>query len=147
MRFRRGGIGHRYMQQVEPWLDATGWGASWPSFTHRVPSPATTQQDSAGDQGSGNPTTTHNRVGNNLEGAGSDGAGDVEEESDDNEDEEDDDLQSLDGDSEGDDPEQLNEDEDLDREGDDGEVIDSSAIADDEMDEDTEPFPSGFISL
>ena len=35
MRFRGGGIGHRYMRQIEPWLDGTGWGMSWPSFGDR----------------------------------------------------------------------------------------------------------------
>ena len=26
-----------YMRQVEPWLDATGWGATWPSLEDREP--------------------------------------------------------------------------------------------------------------
>lgn len=37
MRFRGGGVGHMYMRQVEPWLDATGWGATWPSLEDREP--------------------------------------------------------------------------------------------------------------
>ena len=37
MRFRGGGIGHTYMRQVEPWLDATGWGNTWPSLKDREP--------------------------------------------------------------------------------------------------------------
>ena len=39
MRFRGGGIGHIYMRQVEPWLDATGWGTSWPLLEGRDPDP------------------------------------------------------------------------------------------------------------
>ena len=39
MRFRGGGIGHLYMRQVEPWLDSTGWGTSWPSLSSRDPTP------------------------------------------------------------------------------------------------------------
>jgi len=35
MRFRGGGVGHGYMRQVEPWLDSTRWGASWPLFNDR----------------------------------------------------------------------------------------------------------------
>jgi hypothetical protein len=37
MRFRGGGVGHTYMRQVEPWLDATGWGTTWPSLKDREP--------------------------------------------------------------------------------------------------------------
>ena len=37
MRFRGGGVGHTYMRQVEPWLDATGWGNTWPSLKDREP--------------------------------------------------------------------------------------------------------------
>ena len=150
MRFRGGGVGHRYMRQVEPWLDATGWGASWPSFTHRIPEPAPTQQDSAHGQGDGNPATTQGSVGNSMEGGGSGGAGNAEEESEDDEDDEDDEggnLWCLDGNGEGNDPEQPDEDEVLDEEGDDGEVGDGPTDPDEELDEDAEPFPSGFISL
>jgi hypothetical protein len=39
MRFRGGGVGHLYMRQIEPWLDATGWGASWPLLRDRDPYP------------------------------------------------------------------------------------------------------------
>ena len=39
MRFRGGGVGHLYMRQIEPWLDATGWGTSWPSLKHKDPYP------------------------------------------------------------------------------------------------------------
>ena len=37
MRFRGGGVGHLYMRHVEPWLDATGWGTTWPSLRDREP--------------------------------------------------------------------------------------------------------------
>ena len=39
MRFRGGGVGHHYMREVEPWLDSTGWGASWPVLDGRDPEP------------------------------------------------------------------------------------------------------------
>jgi hypothetical protein len=39
MRFRGGGVGHMYMRHVEPWLDAAGWGATWPSLGDRYPDP------------------------------------------------------------------------------------------------------------
>ena len=39
MRFRGGGVGHMYMRQVEPWLDATGWGTAWPLLKDRDPDP------------------------------------------------------------------------------------------------------------
>jgi hypothetical protein len=32
-------VGHMYMCQVEPWLDATGWGVTWPSLEDRNPDP------------------------------------------------------------------------------------------------------------
>jgi hypothetical protein len=28
-----------YMRQIEPWLDATGWGTTWPSLKARDPDP------------------------------------------------------------------------------------------------------------
>ena len=37
MRFRGSGVGHMYMRQVEPWLDATGWGTAWPLLKDRDP--------------------------------------------------------------------------------------------------------------
>lgn len=37
MRFRGGGVGHIYMRYIEPWLDGTGWGKSWPSLGDREP--------------------------------------------------------------------------------------------------------------
>lgn len=37
MRFRGGGVGHMYMRYIEPWLDGTGWGKSWPSLHDRDP--------------------------------------------------------------------------------------------------------------
>jgi hypothetical protein len=37
MRFRGGGVGHMYMRQVEPWLDATGWGSTLPSLEVKYP--------------------------------------------------------------------------------------------------------------
>lgn len=32
MRYRGGGIGHLYMQNIEPWLNSTGWGTAWPGW-------------------------------------------------------------------------------------------------------------------
>ena len=37
MWFHGGGVGHMYMRQVEPWLDATRWGKTWPSLSDREP--------------------------------------------------------------------------------------------------------------
>jgi hypothetical protein len=42
MRFCGGGVGHLYMYQVEPWLDVTGWGATWPSLADRDPAAVVT---------------------------------------------------------------------------------------------------------
>jgi len=28
-----------YMHQVEPWLDTTGWGTTWPTLKDRDPDP------------------------------------------------------------------------------------------------------------
>jgi hypothetical protein len=39
MRFRGGGAGHLYMRDVEPWLDETGWGATWPSLSGKYQEP------------------------------------------------------------------------------------------------------------
>jgi len=60
MRFRGGGIGHMYMRSIEPWLDSTGWGKSWPSLSNRDPNPdcndakaSTTGQHSSTNEGDG----------------------------------------------------------------------------------------------
>ena len=50
MRFRGGGVGHGYMRWAEPWLDSTGWGATWPSFNHRIPDPGPTRQANTDSQ-------------------------------------------------------------------------------------------------
>ena len=39
MRFRGGGIGHRYPQEFEAQLSGAGWGTSWPSMKDRDPEP------------------------------------------------------------------------------------------------------------
>jgi len=52
MRFRGGGIGHVYMRQVEPWLDATGWGTTWPSLSDREPDPTGLTPTSEGERAS-----------------------------------------------------------------------------------------------
>ena len=49
MRFRGGGVGHLYMHQIEPWLDETGWGSSWPLLRDRDPCP---DQDPPWQEGS-----------------------------------------------------------------------------------------------
>jgi hypothetical protein len=53
MRFRGGGIGHMYMRPIEPWLDRTGWGNSWPSLQHMEPE---SEQDPLSDDGDGSST-------------------------------------------------------------------------------------------
>jgi len=45
MRFRGGGIGHIYMRQIEWWLDATGWGTTWPSLGGKDPCPDPLSED------------------------------------------------------------------------------------------------------
>ena len=169
MRFRGGGIGHRYMRQVEPWLDATGWGASWPSFTHRNPEPVPTDGQSNGDT-----TAAAETVRISGQCVGSSGAGNIAERSGDDEEDEEDKVSEEDEENEEDeedeedeeseegeegeedeededshDREEPAEDETLDEEGDIGdiELIDSDDSLDDEMEEDSDPFPSGFISL
>ena len=39
MQFGGGGVGHIYMCQIEPWLDATGWGTTWPLLKASDPDP------------------------------------------------------------------------------------------------------------
>ena len=139
MRFRGGGIGHRYMRQVEPWLDTTGWGASWPSFDHRSPEPILSD-----GQGCGDITATEDTVMNGGESGGSSGPDGMEEESEEDEEDDDGNLQQPDEDSN--DLEQ-SEEEAPDDEADAGEVEVVDNNLDEEFEEDTEPFPSGFISL
>ena len=135
------------MRQVEHWLDATGWGASWPSFDHRNPEPAPTQQGNANDHSAGNPATIQGCIGNGKDGGGSSGAGNAEE-SEDDKDNEGGSPQRPDEDGEGKDLEQpAEEDETLDEEGDRSDVADSYINPGEGEDEDTEAFPSGFISL
>ena len=45
MHFRGGGVGHTHMRHIEPWLDRTGWGTTWPSLDHREPAPPSNTQD------------------------------------------------------------------------------------------------------
>jgi len=96
MRFRGGGVGHLYMRLVEPWLDATGWGATWPSLGNREPAstaPAPPPQDRQANR--------------NAESNGNDVESDGSEDGD-----------SEDGD--GEDPEQPTDEEDLDEDEEDG---------------------------
>jgi hypothetical protein len=58
MRFRGGGIGHIYMRQVEPWLDATGWGTTQPSLGGRYPEPGREPPPHSGGRAAGPTTST-----------------------------------------------------------------------------------------
>ena len=84
MRFRGGGIGHIYMRQIEQWLDATGWGTTWPSLGREDPNP-----DLASDNG-------------NSLGCGMEDIGDDAEEEDEDEDDSvgEDDVEDEDGEDE-----------------------------------------------
>ena len=50
MQFCGGGVGHLYMRHIEPWLDETGWGASWPSLGDRDPYPDQCSSQQGGDR-------------------------------------------------------------------------------------------------
>lgn len=126
MRFHGGGIGHRYMRRVEPWLDDTGWGATWPTVSNRVPDPDPIQH---GDKSNN---------GQNTEDE-DDGGSEVE------------DTELRGGEEEeGDDPEHPEE-EDLDEDEDESGKADSqvhpNAGEDEDEDEETEVFPTGYVSL
>jgi len=129
MRFRGGGVGHRYMRQIEPWLDGTGWGAAWPSFNHRIPDLGPTGQAGIDGQVNGNSTRAMGEE-SDGEGGGAESPEQPEE------------------DGEGDDPEQP-EDDDQDEDEDEDETgkADRHADPDSDGDEEMDPFPSGFISL
>jgi len=96
MRFRGGGVGHMYMRQVEPWLDATGWGKVWPVLSDREPVGTTpippTQPNQASEDGED--------IISDSEDNDSDAGGNVE-------------------DKDGEDPEQPEEEEDLEEDEDD----------------------------
>ena len=95
MRFRGGGVGHLYMRLVEPWLDATGWGATWPSLGNSEPASTRPAPPPQGKQ------ANRNTESNNS---------DTE-----SEDSEDGDSEDGDGeDADGEDLEQPEDDEDLD---------------------------------
>ena len=127
MRFRGGGVGHIYMRQVEPWLDATGWGTSWPSLEGQDPDP-----DSEPVAPVDNSQVT----------------GDEESEGDDSEDE----GSDID-DDDGEDPEQPDEDDDESDDDDGGGGVkrrmeDGEGVSDgDETDEETEEPAQLFASL
>jgi len=102
MRFRGGGVGHMYMRQVEPWLDATGWGTMWPALGDREPVSSRPT-----------PPAPANRASEVDEDT------DEDTESDDSEDE----TGNVDDngeDDDGEDPEQPEEEKDLDEDEDDG---------------------------
>ena len=105
MRFRGGGVGHMYMRQVEPWLDATGWGTTWPSLQNREPEPAQAAPMHSGDSARPAPESRQS-------GGGDGGSGD--------EDSEDDKDPGEMDDGDGEDLEQPEEDEDYDSEEDPG---------------------------
>ena len=123
MRFCGGGVGHRYMRQVEPWLDKTGWGSQWPSLSNRDPDPSPIHQGMDG---------SNDQAGGDMEGIDEDE--DEDEEMDEDED---------DDDGEGNDPEQLDDDDDLDEEEDGG--GNAARRSDPESEEDEEAVE--FLSL
>jgi hypothetical protein len=88
MRFRGGGIGHMYMRHIEPGLNTTGWGSTWPSIQDKYPEP---------EEISTAPNHSHANNGG-TEGGDGDGCEDVNTDASD--------------DGEGQDPEQLDEVED-----------------------------------
>ena len=103
MRYRGGGVGHLYMRHIEPWLDATGWGTTWPSLEDRYPEdPEDNQENSARPS-----TSTQSRHQNN-DGNGDSGEDNSGKETDPSDVEDDD----------GDDPEQPEDDSDEDSEDD-----------------------------
>ena len=112
MRFRGGGVGHLYMRQIEPWLDATGWGASWPLLRDRDPYP---DQDSPRQESSSDETDTED------ENDQDDNSDEDEEMSDVEDDIEEDLEQSEDSDEEGDEDEEDGEDGEITRVPSDGE--------------------------
>ena len=133
MRFRGGGIGHRYMRMVEPWLDQTGWGTVWPSLEDREPNPSSAGVNPLYTQGT-QPTT--------YEGGNRGDSSDVSEMDEDMDDE----------DGEGNDPEQPEDDDDLDGEEEEEETekgdkhIDPDEDEDEDEDADTDGH-LGFVSL
>lgn len=85
MRFRGGGIGHGYMRLIEPWLDQTGWGTTWPSLNHMEPNH---RPDTDNSQNQMN-IAAHQRRGDGDEDGGAGGTA---------VDESDEDMESEDGD-------------------------------------------------
>ena len=104
MRFHGGGVGHMYMCQIEPWLDSTGWGTTWPSLKDRDPDPDSERpQDNIG---SNRPTNSGNTLCNTE---GDEGSADEESG-------EDTDMNELE-DEDGEDPERSEEDEEDEEDG------------------------------
>ena len=134
MRFHGGGIGHMYMRQIEPWLDATGWGTTWPSLKDRDPDPDS--EPPLGDGDSSRPTTS----GNSLHDMEGDESGADEEGG------EDIDMSELE-DEDGKDPEQPEEDEEDEEDGEDNgtgnQLANKNARSLDRDGEDANGEPSG----
>ena len=127
MRFCGGGIGHRYMCMIEPWLDQTGWGTMWPSLEDREPNP--------GPAGV-SPLHTQRAQPTAYEGGNQEDGNDVSEMDEDEDDE----------DGEGNDPEQQEDDNDLDEEEEEIERADKHMDLYDDNEEEAEEF-LGFVSL
>ena len=85
------------MRQVEPWLDITGWGATWPSLQSREPEPAQGAPTHSGE--SAGPAQEGRQSGRGDCASGDEGSGD-------------DDIPGELDDEDGEDPEQPEEDED-----------------------------------
>ena len=111
MRFRGGGIGHRYMRHIEPWLNATGWGTEWPILSDRDPNPGQSNTEhpapashgrTGGEEGGGEEDSEDSDDGEGEKGVqdgdGDDGSGedsDLEIDEDGSSDEEDNDMDQL----------------------------------------------------
>jgi hypothetical protein len=106
MRFRGGGVGHMYMRQVEPWLDATGWGTTQPSLGGRYPEPGCEPPPHSEGGATGPTVSTHGH-----RQSGGDHSGGSEDEDEDPDSEGDADTEGLE-DGDGEDPE-LPEEDDL----------------------------------
>jgi len=136
MRFRGGGIGHMYMHQVEPWLDATGWGATWPSLKDRDPDPDFEPPSQENNTGSAL-TTQGDQAYEGEETSGDEGGG------------EDTDMSKIE-DGDGEDPEQPDDEDTSDDDGDGGQNPNghtrSRGDGYETEDEDEESFPE-FASL
>jgi hypothetical protein len=109
MRFRGGGVGHTYMRQVEPWLDAAGWGSTWPSLANRYPDPEPgAPLNSDGRTGGPATQTQSNRQDSGGDGASRGGGSGEDTDTDESDDEDGEDLEQPEDDDSDDSDEDTN---------------------------------------